>query len=132
VHHLQAALFKAEDEVAQLRDQVSQLQTQANQLFESNFSQGMLSYDISIRCSWMDLAYSESRDVSDIRGYPANTPRSAEAALNNVQEVSSSFGGFCFPDQIDHELGVCNGVIGRFSADQGGCGTRHPICGPDR
>jgi hypothetical protein len=51
VHHLQAALFKAEEEVAQLRDQVSQLQTQANKLFESNFSQGMLSYDISMRRS---------------------------------------------------------------------------------
>ncbi|KAI0272888.1 hypothetical protein BGY98DRAFT_1099725 [Russula aff. rugulosa BPL654] len=67
VHHLQAALFKAEEEVAQLRDHVSQLQTQANKLFESNFSQ-------------------ESRDVSDIRGYP-NTPRSAQATLNNVQEA---------------------------------------------
>lgn len=126
--HLQASLFKAEEEVAQLRDQVFQLQTQANKLFDSNFSQGMLSYDISIRCSWTWL--SESRDVSDIRGYLANTPRSAEATLNNVQEVSSSFGGFCFPDQIDHELGVCNGVIGGFSADQSG--THHPICGPDR
>ncbi|KAF8495682.1 hypothetical protein F5888DRAFT_533368 [Russula emetica] len=92
VDHLQAALSKAEEEVAQLRDQVFQLQTQANKLFESNFSQ-------------------ESQDVSDIRGYLANTPRSAQAALNNVQEVSSSFGGFCFPDQIDHKLGVCNGVI---------------------
>jgi hypothetical protein len=121
VHHLQSALFKAEEEVAQLRDQVFQLQTQANKLFdfESNFSQGMLSYYISIRCSWTWLV-SESRDVSDIRGYLANTPRCTQAALNNVQEVSSSFGGFCFPDQIDHELGVCNGVIGAFSADRGG------------
>jgi hypothetical protein len=127
VHHLQAALIKAEEEVAQLRDQVFQLQTQANELFESNFSQGMLSYDISIRCSWTWLI-SESRDVSDIRGYLANTPRSAPAALNNVQEVSSSFGGFCFPDQIDHELGVCNGVIGGSLWR----GTRHPICGLDR
>lgn len=95
VDHLETALFKAEEEVVQLRDQVFQLQTQANKLFESNFSQGMLSYDISIRCSWTWLV-SESRDVSDIRGYLANTPRSAQAALNNVQEVSSSFGGFCF------------------------------------
>lgn len=42
MHHLQAALIKAEEEIAQLRDQVFQLQTQANELFESNFSQGML------------------------------------------------------------------------------------------
>jgi hypothetical protein len=110
VDHLQAALSKAEEEVAQLRDQVFQLQTQANKLFESKFSQGMLSYYISIRCSWTWLI-SESQDVSDIRGYLANTPRSAQAALDNVQEVSSPFGGFCFPDQIDHEIGVCNGVI---------------------
>ncbi len=68
----------------------------------------------------MDLARLESRDVSDIRGYPANTPRSAQSALNNVQEVSSSFGGFCFPDQIDHEIGVCNGAISGFSANQDG------------
>jgi len=68
VDHLQAALSKAEEEVAQLRDQVFQLQTQANKLFESNFSQ-------------------ESQDVNDIRGYLANTPRSAQAALNNVQEA---------------------------------------------
>ena len=81
--------------------------------------------------SWTWLT-SDSRDVSDIRGYPANTPRSTQATLNNVQEVSSSFGGFCFPDQIDHELGVCNGVICGLSADQGGCGTRHPVCGQDR
>jgi hypothetical protein len=131
VDHLQAALFKAEEEVAQLRDQVFQLQTQADKLFESDFSQGILSYDISIPCSWTWLI-SESRDVSDIRGYLTNTPRSAQAALNNVQEVSYSFGGFCFPDQIDHELGVCNGVISGFSADRGGCGTHHQICGPDR
>ena len=119
MHHLQAALFKAEEEVAQLRGQVSQLQTQANKLFESNSPQGMLSSDIYTRCSWTWLI-SESRDVSDIRGYLANTPISARAALNNVQEVSSSFGGFCFPDRIDHELGVCNGVISRYSADQSG------------
>lgn len=46
VDHLQAALFKAEQEVGQLRDQVFQLQSQADKLFESNSSQGMLSpYD---------------------------------------------------------------------------------------
>lgn len=116
MHHLQADLFKASEEVAQLRDQVFQLQTQANKLFESDFSQGMLTYDISMRCCLI----SESRDVSDIRGHLANTPRSAQATLNNVQEVSSSFRRFCFPDQIDHELGVCNGVIGEFCADHGG------------
>ena len=48
MHHLQVALFKAEEEVAQLRDQVFQLQTQANKLFETDFSQGMLSYVISM------------------------------------------------------------------------------------
>lgn len=68
VHHLQAALCKAEEEVAQLRDQVSQLQTQAGELFESDFLQG-------------------SRDASDIRGYLTNTPRSAQAAQSNVQEA---------------------------------------------
>lgn len=36
MHHLQAALLKAEEEVAQLRVQVFQLQTQANKLFESS------------------------------------------------------------------------------------------------
>ncbi len=48
MHHLQAALSKAEEEVAQLRDQVFQLQPQADKLFESDSSQGMLLYDISI------------------------------------------------------------------------------------
>jgi hypothetical protein len=55
VHQLQVALSKAEEEVAQLRDQVFQLQTQAIKLFESNPSQGMFSYNISIRCA-MDMA----------------------------------------------------------------------------
>lgn len=41
VHHLQAALIKAKEEVTQLRDQVIQLQTQANDLFESSPSPGM-------------------------------------------------------------------------------------------
>lgn len=44
--HLQAALFKAEEEVGQLRDQVFHLQTQADKLFKLNSSEGMLSpYD---------------------------------------------------------------------------------------
>lgn len=55
MHHLQAALSKAEEEVAQLRDQVFQLQTQAIELFESNQSPGMFSCNISIRCP-IDMA----------------------------------------------------------------------------
>ncbi|KAN0118483.1 hypothetical protein V8E52_005213 [Russula decolorans] len=85
VDHLHATLLKAEEEVAQLRDQVFQLQTQANKLFESNFSQ-------------------ESRDVSDIRGYLANTPRSAPAALNNVQEASAT--GSSAPTEVDVERAI--------------------------
>ncbi len=95
MHHLQAALSKAEEEVAQLRDQLSQLQTQANKLFESSPPQGMLSHHISIRCSWTWL-FLESRDVGDIRGYIANTPRSAQSTLNNVQNVSFLVRGLLF------------------------------------
>jgi len=71
VHHLQAALSKAEEEVAQLRDQLSQLQTQANELFESDPSR-------------------EGQDVSDTRGYLANSPRPAHSTLDNVQDADAT------------------------------------------
>ena len=34
--------------------------------------------------------------MSDTRGYLANSPRSVHSTLNNVQDVSSSFGGLLF------------------------------------
>ena len=103
MHHLQAALSKAEEEVARLRDQLSQLQTQANKLFESNPSRGMrvCVHVISPYDAQMIWLIPEGRDVTDTRGYLAKSPRPTHSTLNNVQDVSSSFGvGFVF--QIEH------------------------------
>ncbi|KAI0299532.1 hypothetical protein BC826DRAFT_995082 [Russula brevipes] len=70
IHHLQDALTKANEEVAQLHREVLQLQTQITKLFKSNSSQ-------------------EAGDVSDTRGYLANTTKLAASTLDNVQETSA-------------------------------------------
>lgn len=64
--------------------------------------------------TWLVL---EGQDVIDTRGYLANMPTSVHSTLNNVQDVSFLIRKLCFLDRINHEIGVCDGVIGALSAD---------------